>query len=98
MAYQPVRVRDLPPGYTEWPAPSGLRHAIACVWAQVTPDTGRDRVALVLPDACSALIWEQGRGAFVAGPDTGPASAVSGSSVPGSRLASPGRRSARSTR
>lgn len=76
MAYQPVRVRDLPPGYTEWPAPSGLRHAIACVWAQVTPGAGRDRVALVLPDACSDLIWEQGRGAFVAGPDTGPASTV----------------------
>ena len=74
MASPPVRVRDLPPGYTEWPAPAGLRHAIACLWAQVTPDSGRDRTALVLPDACSDLIWEQGRGAFVAGPDTGPVS------------------------
>jgi AraC-like DNA-binding protein len=27
----------------------------------------------VLPDGCSDLIWEQGRGAYVAGPDTGPA-------------------------
>ena len=26
----------------------------------------------VLPDACSDLIWQAGRGAFVAGPDTGP--------------------------
>ena len=26
----------------------------------------------MLPDACTDLIWEQGRGAFVAGPDTGP--------------------------
>ena len=74
MASQPVGVRDLPPGYTEWPAPAGLRHAVACLWAQVTPDGGRDRDALVLPDACSDLIWEQGRGAFVAGPDTGPVS------------------------
>jgi AraC-like DNA-binding protein len=28
---------------------------------------------LVLPDACSDLIWEEGVGAYVAGPDTGPA-------------------------
>jgi len=72
MALQPVRARDLPPGYTEWSAPAGLRQAIACLWAQVTPDGGQDRDGLVLPDACSDLIWEQGRGAFVAGPDTGP--------------------------
>jgi len=65
-------VRDLPPGYTEWPAPAGLRHAIACLWAQVTPD-GSTRRGLVLPDACTDLIWEPGRGAYVAGPDTGPA-------------------------
>jgi AraC-like DNA-binding protein len=28
---------------------------------------------LVLPDACSDLIWEQGVGCYIAGPDTGPA-------------------------
>jgi len=65
-------VRDLPPGYTEWPAPAALRHAIACLWAQVTPG-GSTRRGLVLPDACADLIWEPGRGAYVAGPDTGPA-------------------------
>jgi AraC-like DNA-binding protein len=32
-----------------------------------------DRPGLVLPDACSDLIWERGVGAHVAGPDTGPA-------------------------
>jgi len=69
-------VRDLPPGYLEWPAPAGLRHAVACLWAQVTPDGAQDRDGLVLPDACSDLIWEQGRGAYVAGPDTGPVSTV----------------------
>ena len=76
MADQAARVRDLPAGYLEWPAPAGLRHAIACLWAQVTPDSGQDRDGLVLPDACSDLIWEQGRGAYVAGPDTGPVRTV----------------------
>jgi AraC-like DNA-binding protein/phosphoserine phosphatase len=75
MAHQAVSVMHLPPGYTEWAAPAGLRHAIACLWAQVTPDGG-DREELVLPDACSDLIWAPGQGAFVAGPDTGPVPTV----------------------
>jgi len=88
VAALPVGVRDLPPGYTEWPAPAGLRHAIACLWTQVTPDGGPDRDALVLPDACSDLIWEPGRGAYVAGPDTGPVRTVmrAGSIVIGVRF------------
>ena len=53
-------------------APATLRDAVACLWAQVTTE-GADRAGLVLPDGCTDLIWEQGRGAFVAGPDTGPA-------------------------
>ena len=64
-------VRALPPGYTEWPAPAALRDAVACAWAQVT-DSSAERAGLVLPDGCTDLIWEQGRGAYVAGPDTGP--------------------------
>jgi AraC-like DNA-binding protein len=81
VASQAVRTRDLSPGYTEWPAPDGLRHAITCLWAQVTPDGG-DREGLVLPDACTDLIWEQGRGAYVAGPDTGPVrTAMTGGTV-----------------
>jgi AraC-like DNA-binding protein len=36
------------------------------------PDQGA-RSGLVLPDACSDLIWERGVGAYIAGPDTGPA-------------------------
>jgi AraC-like DNA-binding protein len=70
-----MEVRALPVGYTEWPAPAALRDAIACLWAQVTTP-GTDRVGLVLPDGCTDLIWEQGRGAFVAGPDTGPVPAT----------------------
>ena len=73
---QLASMRDVPPGYTEWPAPAGLRHAVACLWAQVIPAAGGDQASLVLPDACSDLIWEQGRGAFVAGPDTGPVPTV----------------------
>jgi AraC-like DNA-binding protein len=66
-----VDARALPPGYTAGPAPAALRDAVACLWAQVTTESA-DRAALVLPDGCTDLIWEPGRGAFVAGPDTGP--------------------------
>jgi AraC-like DNA-binding protein len=66
-----VDVRTLPPGYTEWPAPAALRPAVACLWAQVT-DESAERAGLVLPDGCTDLVWEQGRSAYVAGPDTGP--------------------------
>ena len=38
----------------------------------------------MLPDGCSDLIWSAGRGAFVAGPDTGP---VPVRSAPGARAA-----------
>jgi AraC-like DNA-binding protein len=61
---------SVPAGYTEWAAPAALRPAVACLWTRVG---GAGREALVLPDACTDLIWQQGRGAFVAGPDTGPA-------------------------
>jgi AraC-like DNA-binding protein len=65
-----VDVADLPPGYIEWPAPVALRDVVACLWAQVAGD--EDRAGLVLPDGCTDLIWTQGQGALVAGPDTGP--------------------------
>jgi AraC-like DNA-binding protein len=41
---------------------------LACLWSRVTTGDAAD----VLPDGCSDLIWQSGRGAFVAGPDTGP--------------------------
>jgi AraC-like DNA-binding protein len=80
----------LAPGYAEWAPPEGLRGAVACLWASITPEAAGQagqadeadeadqaypaaRSGLVLPDACSDLIWEQGVGAYVAGPDTGPA-------------------------
>ena len=63
-------VGALPPGYVEWPAPAALRDAVACLWAQVADD--KDRAGLVLPDGCTDLIWTQGQGVVMAGPDTGP--------------------------
>jgi AraC-like DNA-binding protein len=65
----------LPAGYTEWPAPAALRPAVVCLWSAQVTHGRADRETVVLPDACSDLIWQQGRGAFVAGPDTGPAPA-----------------------
>jgi AraC-like DNA-binding protein len=68
----------LAPGYAEWAPPPALRGAVACLWTSLTPEppdqagqAGQAR--LVLPDACSDLIWEQGVGCYIAGPDTGPA-------------------------
>jgi AraC-like DNA-binding protein len=71
-------------GYAEWPAPAALREAVSCLWTSVVPDDGGDGGGggngFVLPDGCCDLIWEQGTGAYVAGPDT---MAVSTPSRPG---------------
>lgn len=67
---------DWGPGYREQPPPAGLLPSVACLWARVV-GPGAGDVTAVLPDACVDLIWEQGRGVFVAGPDTGPAPSVS---------------------
>ena len=66
---------DWGPGYREQPPPAGLLPSVACLWARVV-GPGADAVAEVLPDACVDLIWEQGRGLFVAGPDIGPVPSV----------------------
>lgn len=77
----------LAPGYAEWAPPAPLRGVVACLWAAVVP-AGTDRVTLVLPDACSDLIWEQGTDAYVAGPDTGPvrSAAKAGTVIAGARF------------
>jgi AraC-like DNA-binding protein len=64
----------LAPRYAEWAPPTALRGEVACLWASFTPqDNQADQPRLVLPDGCSDLIWERGVGAYLAGPDTGPA-------------------------
>jgi AraC-like DNA-binding protein len=62
---------DWSPGYREQPPPAALLPSVACLWARVV-GPGADAVTAVLPDACVDLIWEQGAGLHVAGPDTGP--------------------------
>ena len=60
----------LAPGYAEWAPPAALRPGVTCLWASLVPGGAARPAAPVLPDGCSDLIWEQGAGAFVAGPDT----------------------------
>lgn len=80
----------LAPGYAEWAPPPRLRGMLACLWAAVVPGDG-DREALVLPDACSDLIWQQGTGAYVAGPDTRPVPVLTpaGTVMAGARFSPP---------
>jgi len=78
----------LTPTYAEWRPPAALRGAVACLWASVVPD-GDWGESLVLPDGCSDLIWEQGTGGYVAGPDTGPVRfprAAAGAVIVGARF------------
>lgn len=58
-------------GYREWDPPAPLRGTLACLWMRVIGPEGAPP-ARVLPDACADIVWIAGRGAFVAGPDTGP--------------------------
>jgi len=60
-------------GYREWLPSPDLRGSVACYWVRVTPLGHGPGVTSVLPDGCTDLIWQSGHGAFIAGPDTGPA-------------------------
>ena len=71
---------DWSQGYREQPPPAALFPSVACLWARVV-GPGAGAVAEVLPDACVDLIWEQGVGVYVAGPDTGPVPSVSPAST-----------------
>jgi AraC-like DNA-binding protein len=52
--------------YRELRPPRRLRSAIACVWVR----RGDGGPARILPDGCSDIVWREGEGATVAGPDT----------------------------
>lgn len=58
---------DLTPGYRELRPPRALRDVVACLWVRVS---GTDDDVRIVPDACSDVIWHQGRGTTVVGPDT----------------------------
>jgi AraC-like DNA-binding protein len=64
---EPVRYRELPP-------PHDLRDLLACCWQRTVPAGGGHE--LILPDGCVDVIWLGGGRLVVAGPDTGPATAV----------------------
>jgi AraC-like DNA-binding protein len=63
---------NLAPGYAEFAPDVAFRAGLHCLWVSVAPPCQADSIA-VLPDACTDLVWQSGAGAFVAGPDTGPA-------------------------
>lgn len=66
---------DLAPGYREFAPDVAFRAEIHCLWVSVAAP-GETEPVPVLPDGCTDLIWQSGIGAFVAGPDTGPAPAA----------------------
>lgn len=59
---------DLSPGYRELRPPAALRDALACLWVRVS-DAEHD--VRVVPDACADVVWRQGHGVTIVGPDTG---------------------------
>ena len=58
---------DLSPGFRELSPPEALRGVVECFWVRVTD--AADEV-WVLPDGCTDVVWQLGRGTMVAGPDT----------------------------
>lgn len=56
--------------YTERDPPPSLRDSVVCLWRRDVAATTEP--GTILPDGCVDLIWASGRGAFLAGPDTGP--------------------------
>lgn len=75
-------------GYRELAPPAAARGAIDCLWVRLPPREGRS-ASRVLPDACVDIVWTEGRGAVLAGPDTAATSAsVSpGAPIVGARFA-----------
>jgi AraC-like DNA-binding protein len=62
-----VRSARQEPAYREFSPPSALRAAVECLWVR---KRAGDASVRVLPDGCVDVVWEAGRGAVVAGPDT----------------------------
>jgi AraC-like DNA-binding protein len=54
-------------GYREIAPPDALRGVVACLWVRVTQTAHELRV---VPDGCTDVVWQQGVGTTVAGPDT----------------------------
>ena len=70
--------------YTEYRPPPALARSIACFWTR----RGNGHTVAIVPDACSDIVWREGVGAVLAGPDTGPSSAptAAGQVIVGARF------------
>jgi AraC-like DNA-binding protein len=64
---QPFRPMDLAPRYREYEPPAALTPLIRCLWVRVC---GRDDEIRIMPDGASDVVWRQGHGTTVVGPDT----------------------------
>jgi AraC-like DNA-binding protein len=58
---------DLMPRYREYEPPAALTPLIWCLWVRVC---GRDDEIRIMPDGASDVVWRQGHGTTVVGPDT----------------------------
>ena len=58
---------DLAPRYREYEPPAALTPLIQCLWVRVC---GRDDEIRIMPDGASDVVWRQGHGTTVVGPDT----------------------------
>lgn len=58
---------DVASGYREYAPPPALAPLVECVWTRARVSDGEVRV---MPDGASDVIWCQGRGTTIVGPDT----------------------------
>ncbi|MFZ1994310.1 MAG: helix-turn-helix domain-containing protein [Solirubrobacteraceae bacterium] len=58
---------DLASGYREYAPPTPLRPLIACLWVRAC---AADDEVRIMPDGASDVIWRQGHGTMIVGPDT----------------------------
>ena len=64
---QPFTVMNLAPPYRELRPPTALSSLIECVWIRVCQ---HDEAVRIMPDGATDIVWRQGRGTMIAGPDT----------------------------
>ncbi|HEY6526486.1 MAG TPA: helix-turn-helix domain-containing protein [Solirubrobacteraceae bacterium] len=58
---------DLAPGYREFAPPAALAPLISCLWVRACGSADEVRI---MPDGASDVIWRQGHGTTIVGPDT----------------------------
>ncbi|HEX3976106.1 MAG TPA: DUF6597 domain-containing transcriptional factor [Solirubrobacteraceae bacterium] len=58
---------DRAPGYRECEPPAALASLVECLWTRAC---GNDDEIRIMPDGASDVIWRQGQGTMIVGPDT----------------------------